>query len=60
MLSRNCAILSTNKGGQINFSLIKVIDLIKHKFLVPDSYRATERNGSSISADVTDESNENY
>ena len=27
--------------------------------LVPDSCRATERNGSSINADVTDEANEN-
>ena len=28
-------------------------------FLVPDSCRATERNDNSISADVTDEANQN-
>jgi len=28
-------------------------------FLVPDSCRATERNGNSISAEVTDDSFEN-
>jgi len=28
-------------------------------FLVPDSRRATERNGNSISTDVTDDTNEN-
>jgi hypothetical protein len=28
-------------------------------FLVPDSCRATERNGNSIRADVTDDANEN-
>jgi len=30
------------------------------EFLVPDSYRATERNGNNISADVTDDTIENY
>ena len=29
-------------------------------FLVPDSSRATERNGNSISADVTDDTIENH
>jgi hypothetical protein len=29
-------------------------------FLVPDSCSATERSGNSISADVTDDTNENY
>ena len=28
-------------------------------FLVPDSCRAIERNGNSISTDVTDDANEN-
>jgi len=28
-------------------------------FVVPDSCRATERNSTSISADVTDDTNEN-
>ena len=28
-------------------------------FLVHDAYKATERNGNSISADVTDDANEN-
>jgi hypothetical protein len=28
-------------------------------FLVPDSCRATERNGNSISLDITDDANEN-
>ena len=39
--------MSTNKGAQINFSIIR-------PFLVPDSCRETERNGNSVSADVTD------
>jgi len=30
------------------------------EFLVPDSYRATERNGNNISTDVTDDTIENY
>jgi len=38
--------LSTNKGGL-------------NEFLVPDSCRATGRNCSSISTDVTDEAIEN-
>jgi len=28
-------------------------------FLVPDSYRATERNGNSLSADITDDAIDN-
>jgi len=47
--------LSTNKGGKIKFGVIKVMDLI----LVPDSCRATERNGNSISSQVTDDTIEN-
>jgi len=46
-------ILSTYRGGQIN------VVLLGHgpnkAFLVPDSCSATERNGNSISADVTDD-----
>jgi hypothetical protein len=38
----------------------KISNLFVPALEVPDSYRATERNSSSISADVTDESNENY
>jgi len=29
-------------------------------FLVPNSCRATERNGNSISTDVTEDANKNY
>ena len=46
--------MSTNKGVQINFSVITI-----RPFLVPDSCRETERNGNSISADVTDDTFEN-
>ena len=42
-------ILSTNKGDQINFS---VSQRPSKAFLVPDSCRATERNGTSIISDV--------
>ena len=35
------------------------MDIMKHFFLVPYSCRATERNGNSISADVTDNTIEN-
>jgi len=49
-------ILSTIKGGQINFSVIRSWN---KEFLVPDSCRATERNGNSISPDITDDTNEN-
>jgi len=47
--------LSTNKGGKIKFGVIIVMDLI----LVSDSRRATERNGNSISSEVTDDTIEN-
>ena len=40
------------KGGKINVSVIR-------SFLVPDLYRATERNGNRISADVTEDTIEN-
>ena len=48
-------ILSTIKGGQINFSVIRSWNKV---FLLPDSCRATERNGNSISPDITDDTNE--
>ena len=55
-ISCNCVILSTIKGGQINFSVIRSWNKV---FLVPDSCRATERNGNSISPDIIDDTNEN-
>ena len=57
MLYCNCVILSTNKGGQINFSQVSYGP--NKAFLVPDSCKATERNGNSISTDVTDDANDN-
>ena len=56
-LSLNCVILSTNKGGQINFSVLGHGP--NKAFLVPDSSRASERNGKNISTDVTDDTIEN-
>ena len=50
-------ILSTNKGGQINLVLLGHGP--NKAFLVPDSCRGTERNGNSISTDVTDGTIEN-
>jgi hypothetical protein len=52
-------ILNTNKGGQINFSQVLVSYGPNKAFLVPDSCKATERNGNSISTDVTDDANDN-
>ena len=46
-LSCNCVILSIDKWCQM--------DLINKTVLVPDSSRTTERNGHSLSADVTDD-----
>ena len=43
-------ILSTKKGGQIKFNVIR-----SWTFLVPDSCGEMERNGNSISSDVTDD-----
>jgi len=48
ILSCNCVILSTKKGGQIKFSVIR-------SFLVPESCGDMERNGNSISSDITDD-----
>jgi hypothetical protein len=59
MLYCNCVILNTNKGGQINFSQVLVSYGPNKAFLVPDSCKATERNGNSISTDVTDDANDN-
>ena len=53
LLSCNCVILSTNKGGQINFMLFSLGS--NKAFLVPDSCRATERNSISISTDITED-----
>jgi hypothetical protein len=51
-------ILSTNKGGQIIISVLFSYGPNK-AFLVSDSCRVTERNGNRISADVTNDANEN-
>ena len=56
-LSYNCVIFSTNKGGQMYFSVM--CHGPNKAFLVPDSCRATERKGNSVSADVTDDTIEN-
>ena len=50
-------ILNSKKGGQINFSVM--CHGPNKAFLVPDSCRATERKGNSISADIPDDSIEN-
>ena len=50
-------ILSINEGGQIDSVLYGHGP--NEAFLVTDSCRATERNGYSISADVTDDTIEN-
>jgi hypothetical protein len=56
VLSCNCVLLSTYKGGSNKYQCYLVIN---KAFLVPDSCRATERNSNSISADVTDDVIEN-
>ena len=56
-LSCNGVILSTNEGGQIDSVLYGHGP--NEAFLVTDSCRATERNGYSISADITDDTIEN-
>ena len=56
-LSCNCVILSTNKEGQINLVLLGHGP--NKAFLIPDSYRVTERNSDTIRADVTDDTIEN-
>ena len=50
ILSCNSVIFSTKKGGKIKFSVIR-------SFLVPESWTCgdMERNGNSISSDVTDD-----
>ena len=60
ILSCNCVILSTNKGlrGSKKTSVLFSHGLNK-ACLIPDSYRATERNGNSISVDFTEYSIEN-
>ena len=56
-VSCNRVILSTNKGGQIIFIVFS--HLPNKVFLLPDSCRAIERMGNSISADVTYDTFEN-
>jgi hypothetical protein len=60
ILSYNCVVLSTNKGlrGSKKTSVLFSHGLNK-ACLIPDSYRATERNGNSISVDFTEYSIEN-
>jgi hypothetical protein len=60
ILSYNCVILITNKGlrGSKKTSVLFSHGLNK-ACLIPDSYRATERNGNSISVDFTEYSIEN-
>jgi hypothetical protein len=57
-LSWNCVLLSTNKGGQINFGVR--CHEPNRAFLVPDLCRATEKNGNSISTDVTGSTQEHH
>ena len=57
-LSCTCLILSTNKGGQINFGVR--CHEPNRAFLVPDLCRATEKNGNSISTDVTGSTQEHH
>ena len=58
MISNIYDIYKKNKGDQIITSVLFSYGPNK-AFLVPDSCRVTERNGNRISADVTNDANEN-
>jgi len=51
-------ILSTDKGGQIDFSVFSYGP--NKAFLIPDSCTTTARSGSYIRADFTEDTTENY
>jgi hypothetical protein len=48
----NCVFFSTNKG--VKYTSVLFNRVPNKAFLVPDSYWATEKDGSSISEDVTE------